>query len=466
MATLTSLLNPVQMLGDVWDELGILKDRALDRHLRLAVTGLSRSGKTVFITSMVHHLLDGHGLPFLQAVHEERYLGARLVSDHRAERFPYQRFHADLVGQPPRWPRATDRLATLELEIAYRTKSLVLRQMQPIQHLTLEIIDYPGEWLLDLPLLEESFEQFSLDAIALAQQPVRQAASAEWREHLQRFDAEAPENDAAIAELADRFRRYLLHCHHELGLSRVQPGRFTNPGDLEGSPLLHFCPLPPGATRAGTNRARMAERFERYRESVVRRFYEEHFSRFDRQIVLVDLLGALNAGPAHFADTQETLAQILKSFRYGSSSLLRRLFAPKIDRLLFAVSKADHVAPNQHAALKHLLELMIKPAARAPRYEGITTEVLTLASLRSTDVVRTEHHGQILSCVRGRLKDQDRETVLFPGEIPPDLPEPEDWTSGRFRFKEFAPKRLTAAAAGQQLHLDQALQFLIGDKLA
>ena len=161
MASLSSLLNPVQLLGDVWDELGILKDRALDRHLRLAVTGLSRSGKTVFITSMVHHLLDGHGLPFLEAVHEGRYLGGRLVGEHRPERFPYRRFHADLTGQPPRWPQATDRLATLELEIAYRTRSLVLRQMQPIQHLTLEIIDYPGEWLLDLPLLEQSFAQFS-----------------------------------------------------------------------------------------------------------------------------------------------------------------------------------------------------------------------------------------------------------------------------------------------------------------
>ena len=466
MASFGSLLNPVQLLGDVWDELGILKDRALDRHLRVAVTGLSRSGKTVFITSMVHHLLDGHGLPFLQAVHEERYLGARLVSEDRAERFPYHRFHADLTAQPPRWPRATDRLATLELEIAFRTKSMVLRQVQPIQHLTLEIIDYPGEWLLDLPLLEQSFATFSQDALALALQPIRCDASAAWRAQLERFDADAPEDEAAIAAISDAFRRYLLHCHHELGLSRVQPGRFTNPGGLENSPLLRFCPLPSGEIRLGSNRARMAERFERYREEVVRRFYEEHFSRFDRQIVLIDLLGALNAGPVHFADTQETLAQILKSFRYGSSGLLGRLFAPKIDRLLFAVSKADHVAPNQHAALKHLLELMIKPAARAPRYEGITTEVLTLASVRSTDVVRTEHHGQVLSCVRGRLKDQDRETVLFPGEIPPDLPEPEDWTSGRFRFKEFAPKRLTASAAGQQLHLDQALQFLIGDKLA
>ena len=70
-------LNPVRVLGDVWDELGILTDRALDRHLSLAVTGLSRSGKTVFITSVVHHLLDGNGLPFLQAVHDGRYLGAR-----------------------------------------------------------------------------------------------------------------------------------------------------------------------------------------------------------------------------------------------------------------------------------------------------------------------------------------------------------------------------------------------------
>ena len=465
VAPLIDYLNPVKVLGDVWDELGILKDRALDRHLRLAVTGLSRSGKTVFITSVVNHLIDGQGLPFLQAVHEDRYLGARLEGEQRPDRFPYARFHADLVAQPPRWPKATDRLATLRLELAYRTRSLVLRQMQPVQHLTLEIIDYPGEWLLDLPLLEQSYQQFSLDALALADIPGRRAAAAEWLGRLASFDPAAAADEDAIATLAQAYRDYLLACH-DLGLSLVQPGRFTNPGDLEDSPLLRFCPLPPGDTRAGSNRARMAERYERYREEVVRRFYEEHFVRFDRQIVLIDLLGALNAGPEHFADTQQSLEVILKSFRYGSSGLLGRLFAPRIDRLLFAVSKADHVAPNQHPALKQLLELMIQPAARAARYEGIAVEVMTLASLRCTDVVRTEHHGQVLSCIRGRLKNEERETVLFPGEIPPELPEPDDWTSGRFRFKEFAPRRLVRSAAGQQIRLDQALQFLIGDKLA
>lgn len=466
MAGLTDLLNPVRVINDVWDELGILSDRAMDRHLRLAVTGLSRSGKTVFITSAVSHLLDGHGLPFLQPVHDGRYLGARLEGEHRSGRFPYARFHADLVAQPPRWPKATETLSSLRLEIAYRTQSLVLRQVQPVQHLTVEIIDYPGEWLLDLPLLEQSYAQFSQEALALAEQPLRREAASAWRERIAEFDADGPENEEAIAAVSESYRRYLVHCHKELGLSRVQPGRFTNPGDLAGSVLLRFAPLPPGEPRVGTNRARMAERYERYREQVVRRFYEEHFSRFDRQIVLIDLLTALNRGPGHFADTQESLALILKSFRYGSGGFFTRLFAPRIDRLLFAVSKADHVAPNQHPALKQLLELMIRPAARSARYEGITTEVMTLASLRCTDVVRTEHHGQVLSCVRGHLKDDDRETVLFPGEIPPDLPEPDDWTSGRFRFKEFAPRRLVPSAAGQHIRLDQALQFLIGDKLA
>src|SRR4051794_14903980 len=452
-------------LGTVWDELSILKDRAWGNHLRLAVTGLRRSGKTVLITAMVHHLLEPADLPFLQAAHEGRYLGARLVGTDRRTAFPFARFHADLTASPPRWPKATDRLATLQLEIAFWTRSLVLRQMQPVQHLTLEIIDYPGEWLLDLPLLEQSYEQFSLAALALAQNPGRRAAAAAWLGRLAAFDPAAPADEGAIADLAQAYRTYLLDCH-ELGLSLVQPGRFTNPGDLEGSPLLKFGPLPPGEIRPGSNRARMAERFERYREEVVRRFYEEHFVRFDRQIVLVDLLGALNAGPEHFADTQQSLEVILKSFRYGNTGLFARLFRPRIDRLLFAVSKADHVAPNQHPALKQLLELMIQPAARAARYEGITTEVMTLAALRCTDVVRTDHHGQVLSCIRGRLKDEERETVLFPGEIPPELPEPDDWTSGRFRFKEFAPRRLVASAAGQHIRLDQALQFLIGDKLA
>ena len=42
------------------NEINSLVNRGVDRHLRLAVTGLSRSGKTAFITAMVNQLLNLH----------------------------------------------------------------------------------------------------------------------------------------------------------------------------------------------------------------------------------------------------------------------------------------------------------------------------------------------------------------------------------------------------------------------
>jgi len=41
-------------------EFNALVNRGVDRHLRLAVTGLSRSGKTAFITALVNQLLNIH----------------------------------------------------------------------------------------------------------------------------------------------------------------------------------------------------------------------------------------------------------------------------------------------------------------------------------------------------------------------------------------------------------------------
>lgn len=76
------------------NELNALVNRGVDRHLRLAVTGLSRSGKTAFITAMVNQLLNIHAgarLPLLSAVREERLLGVKRIPqrDFGIPRFTY-----------------------------------------------------------------------------------------------------------------------------------------------------------------------------------------------------------------------------------------------------------------------------------------------------------------------------------------------------------------------------------------
>jgi predicted YcjX-like family ATPase len=443
------------LVQDLGDEVVQLGDRLVDRHLRLAVTGLRRSGKTVFTTALVHYLLDGHDLPFVAAVHEDRYQGARLLPV-RGPAFPFEGFRRVMSGEVPGWPQATDRLTTLKLELRFRATGYVQRWVAPTGSLLLEIIDYPGEWLLDLPLLAMDYGQFSAEALARDAREPRASVAGEWRAALAGL---TPTTDPAV--LVETYRRYLRRVQQELQLSIVQPGRLVT---ADPDPDTGFAPLPPEAPEP--LRLAMANRFIAYKAQVVEPFYATHFSRFDRQIVLVDLFHALNAGRAHFTDCQEALETILESFRYGSNSLLGRLFSPRIERLLFAASKADHVAANQHANLKQLLELMIAPARRKARFVGLKTDVLALAALRATDTVKTEHQGQQLSCVRGRLKDEDRETVLFPGEIPADLPDDEDWRSGRFQFRDFRPRRLVAGQKGQHLRLDQAIEFLIGDKLA
>lgn len=442
-----------------------LTRRARDRELKLAVTGLRRSGKTVFTTLLVRHLLDGSGLPFLSAAQEGRYLGAKILPLREEEAFPFDRFEEALSADPPRWPEPTERLSRLRIAIRVRSPASLSRRLKPYRELTLEIVDYPGEWLLDLPLLIQSFEEFSYEAFALASAEPRAELASAWLARAHEVDQTGPADPLAIASLVRAYRDYLGACRDRLGLFYLVPGRFLAPGELAEHPALCFAPLPPAPLVPGSLRAAMIEAFTRYREEIVRPFFARHFSGFDRQIVLVDLLTALNAGPAHFADLRRALERVMYSFRYGRNGLLARLFAPKIDRLLFAASKADHVAPSQHAALKQLLERLVVSAHRAARFEGVEMAFLALSALRATEVVRTDHGGQILSCLKGRPLDSEREVVLYTGEIPPDLPEPEDWTSGRFRFRAFAPCRLVPGRPAPHIHLDQALAFLLGDKL-
>ena len=90
------------------NELNALVNRGVDRHLRLAVTGLSRSGKTAFITAMVNQLLNIHAgarLPLLSAVREERLLGVKRIPqrDFGIPRFTYDEGLAQLYGDPLAW---------------------------------------------------------------------------------------------------------------------------------------------------------------------------------------------------------------------------------------------------------------------------------------------------------------------------------------------------------------------------
>ena len=169
------------------------------------------------------------------------------------------------------------------------------------------------------------------------------------------------------------------------------------PGDLAGSPALTFAPLAvePKATMFAPNSlaAMMERRYEAYKAHVVKPFFRDHFSRLDRQIVLVDALAALNAGPAAMRDLEVALTDVLTAFRAGRSNMLSALFRPKIDQILFAATKADHLHHTSHDRLEAILRHLTGTAIARVEGVGAEVDVIALAAVRATREARVDGHG-------------------------------------------------------------------------
>src|SRR5437899_6211520 len=89
----------------------------------LAVTGLSRSGKTVFITSLVHNLLSAlhnpNRMPLMSVVGEQRLIAANLAAGKTdaLPRFPYAGNIETFAAQTPDWPARTTDISEIALEL-------------------------------------------------------------------------------------------------------------------------------------------------------------------------------------------------------------------------------------------------------------------------------------------------------------------------------------------------------------
>ena len=105
----------------------------IEPTVRLGVTGLSRSGKTVFITALVHNLIHGGRLPLLTAQTEGRITGARLKPqpDMDVPRFGYEDRVAAMSGPDRHWPESTKLISELRLEIDFTSNRFLSRTFAP-----------------------------------------------------------------------------------------------------------------------------------------------------------------------------------------------------------------------------------------------------------------------------------------------------------------------------------------------
>lgn len=431
--------------------------------VRVGITGLARAGKTAMLTSLAANLLAlGAGLPALPSLSQRlqgRGIRVSVASAGAADmpRFDYPAHLAALATDPPHWPARTDAISLLAFDVEISRAGL--GAALPPTAFRLELVDYPGEWLLDLPMLDQDFFTWSaatferLETIDIAA-PFLGFASA--------LPARAAADETLASTGHELYRALLGRLRDERGLALLQPGRFLMPPPGPTPPWMRFFPM----TGRNPLVSLLSDRFDRYRDAARRELGGPGFGRIDRLVVLADVLGALHAGPAAFADAAAALEAAARALRWSGTALpawLARLVPALggIRRVAFAAGKSDHVAERQRANLKSLVAGLTQTGARGP------TAAFALASVRCTEDIVWQLEGHPVSAVRGRVIGADRLARSYPGEVPSDPPDASFWTHPFLSLPDFEPLRLPLGGRGGVPHirLDDLLVFLLEDLL-
>lgn len=445
-------------------------DTLNETTIRLAVTGLTRAGKTVFIVSALANLLAmGRRVDTLPALSRRLGGGERLLSVARAPSGSSTLPHFDLdtkldalAGREPAWPDRTTDLSRIALTLTLARAGPVGRLAGP-RRVTLEILDYPGEWLLDLPMLEEDYAAWSRQTLARLAGPAHAPSAAPFLAWLSGVRATDPEDESVARRGYELYRAALLALRDQ-GLRWLQPGRALTPGPRGEAPVLHFFPLADATDRPEprTLGRLLADRHAEYRRDMQANEFRGKLDRFDRQIVLVDVLSALHAGEAAFDDTARAIGAISRALR-RDGLLARLLGRAQPARLAFAATKADHVPAESRPALAALLADLVGGAAGV---EG--TSVHAVAALRATEDVRLRRDGVEIAAVSGIPIGERARRSLDPGTVPSRRPDASWWAGPPFRFEGFRPPLLDphAPRGVPHLGLDRLLDDVIGDALA
>lgn len=442
-----------------------LFDRAIDKRISIGVTGFSGSGKSTFITSLIHQLKYSNQAQMtgFSPARDHKILDVTLQNIPDCPAFDYQGGIDALNSTPARWPKPTRFHSGSIINISYNRENFSKNILGPTANFRIEIRDYPGEWLLDLPLVKHNFSSWSQDAAALYDKNPRK----QWNSELiARINALNPLEPLVEQEIDAIFKLYIdsLKQAKASKLTLIQPGRFLLPDGIEHP---HFFPLfnlhnfsQQILEQANENSLykQLSARYLHYVNDVVTPFMNDFFRQIDRQVILVDVLEALSAGEDAFDEMLISLSRIIDCYDFGQNNFFKHIFSPTVEKILFLASKPDRVHASQHENLRLLLnDIIIRVCPQSIR-NSISIETESACSVRSTsqsdDFLKCKIGGQLFK--------------LTHPPMPESIPTGQQWEI----FKDWTPPMIDPPEnlnlhTGQRLpsiRMDKVLKELIGDK--
>lgn len=403
------------------------------RHVRLAVTGYSRAGKTVFLTSLINHLKYHDPLAFKLASHSVRLVK---VDDRQPKKkvwdtFPYDE-HRACIACKRMWPLKTRASSQYTLSFC-RDDSFLTRH-----HLT--IYDLPGERFADSAMTYMDFAQWSQHqlsflGVALAQDgptdgatepgdglaPVArflQIARHGTRDGVQESDV-LLSYKRALAALRRQFHVYISpstflldeqgqHLFDTADAIKARTPSIAGPDLIEeiihnrhaGLQEHEFCPLGEAWWSENPDLVQCLEkRYNEYRQQVVTPLFAA-LTSCDGLVILVDVANILASGPRNLNDAHFFMDQILKALKPGGQilqSLLNRLgLRRRIRRIAAAASQCDRFHPDDWPMLEGLARWLSERLVQ--NIDGIRADYFASSAVRSTIEVTDGQMRGIIQC--------------------------------------------------------------------
>jgi hypothetical protein len=437
-------------------------DRLTDREQRLVVTGLSRSGKSTLFTALIAQLQaqadnpPSRRLPLLKSIPPARLDRVQLCTELPGlAPFPFAHNMAALAEG--RWPASTQTLSGFRLTLWIKQANALKQKLIGSKRLSLFFYDYPGEWLMDLALLNQDYESWSnRTGILLHNQPQAQFSQA-WLSALTAFDFNQPANLDNARELIDAYASYLAAAKAG-GLSHLQPGAMLLPPTATANDDWAFCPLPPAILSDASHpwTRWMNARYHVFIEQWVRPFRDGFFVQADKQIILIDVLESLSGGRGYLEEAKHTLSSLSGAFVYGQKRWYQRFHRRQpISRVAFVATKLDLIPLQEQANLESLLHSLTQGIVhRLSEQAQVEWAHFMIASLVATAIVEGELVYQ---------DPQGKNHRLLFEPIPPTIQQLAD--NEAYAPIQAAPPRLPSAHHWRSIYLDKLMDTILWEAL-
>lgn len=445
---------------------------------RIGVVGLSNAGKTAFLTSLIHHLVDHDDSTFPLGKKGVTLTNFReLPATGGWPPFPFTAYRKAL-SQHQKWPEKTRDRAVYSCEFE--------RSDWVFSDCRLHLHDLPGERLADAAMLGRDYAGWSDHLLALLRNDATYKSVA--AAYLKAVDDPTTTESGLILEYKRLLATLVLSFHRLISPSVFlldQNGMAAKTGTVEELAATRLVGLtadaqfvPMGATRRSSDSAlsaSFATRFQQYQAEVVKPFIEA-LRTCHGLVVLVDVMALLASGESAYDDQRQLLTDLVTVLKPGENALqsvirhVAQVVLPYqlrpawITKLAFVAPKLDLVHPKERDHLQQLLKRFVGKLAN--NLAGVQHDFFSVASVVSTRLFPNSDESHDIVGIpyrdeQGRKLQPGPEQRLRVPTIPAEWPT--KWSYGQFVFPEvypFPPTRKDAAP--DQLQLDRVFNFLIG----